>query len=88
MISMINRNLDLNIKDYIVLNWLAAAQVVDTLGGIEVSIENPEVIRYMNGYLTEVNQQTGIWSEQLDGSGTYDRNTGSGILPCTLCRIR
>lgn len=34
MISMINRNLDLNIKDYIVLNWLAAAQVVDTLGGI------------------------------------------------------
>ena len=85
MISMINRNLDLNIKDYIVLNWLAAAQVVDTLGGIEVSIENPEVIRYMNGYLTEVNQQTGIWSEQLDGSGTYNL---TGTQAVAFCRVR
>ena len=85
MISMINRNLDLNIKDYIVLNWLAAAQVVDTLGGIEVSIENPEVVRYMNGYLTEVNQQTGIWSEQLDGSGTYNL---TGTQAVAFCRVR
>ena len=76
MISMINRNLDLNIKDYIVLNWLAAAQVVD---------ENPEVIRYMNGYLTEVNQQTGIWSEQLDGSGTYNL---TGTQAVAFCRVR
>lgn len=85
MISMINRNLDLNIKDYIVLNWLAAAQVVDTLGGIEVSIENSEVVRYMNGYLTEVNQQTGIWSEQLDGSGTYNL---TGTQAVAFCRVR
>ncbi len=85
MISMINRNLDLNIQDYIVLNWLAAAEVVDTLGGIEVSIENPEVVRYMNGYLTEVNKQTGIWSEQLDGSGTYNL---TGTQAVAFCRVR
>lgn len=85
MISMINRNLDLNIQDYVVLNWLSAAQVVDTLGGIEVSIDNPEVVRYMNGYLTEVNKQTGIWSEQLDGSGTFNL---TGTQAVAFCRVR
>ena len=85
MISMINRNLDLNIQDYVVLNWLSAAQVVDTLGGIEVSIDNPEVVRYMNGYLTEVNKQTGIWSEQLDGSGIFNL---SGTQAVAFCRVR
>lgn len=85
MISMINRNLDLNIQDYIVLNWLSAANVIDTLGGIEVSIDNPEVIRYMNGYLSEVNEQTGIWSKQLEGSGTFNL---TGTQAVAFCRVR
>ena len=85
MISMINRNLDLNIQDYVVLNWLSAAQVVDTIGGVEVSIDNPEVVRYMNGYLTEVNKQTGIWSKQLDGSGTFNL---TGTQAVAFCRVR
>lgn len=85
MISMINRNLDLNIRDYVVLNWTAAAQVIDKLGGIEVTIDNQEIIRYMNGYLSEVNNQTGIWSPQLEGTGTF---TLTGTQAVAFCRVR
>ena len=85
MISMINKNLDLNIQDYIVLNWLSAAKVIDTIGGVEVTIDDPEIVRYMNGYLTEVNEKTGIWSKQLEGTGTFNL---TGTQAVAFCRVR
>lgn len=85
MISMINYNLDLNIEDYVVVNWRAAAKIIDAIDGIEVTIDNPEVIRYMNSYLTEVNAETGIWSSQLSGPGTYIL---TGTQAVAFCRVR
>lgn len=85
MVSMINKNLDLNIQDYVVMNWMAAAQAVDTLGGVEVTIDNPAVLEYLNGYLTEVNEQTGIWSAQLESVGTH---VLTGTQAVALCRVR
>ena len=35
----LNRNLDLNIQEYVVFNWKAVADTVDTLGGIEVDVK-------------------------------------------------
>ena len=45
----------------------------------------PDVKKKKNGYLTEVKQQTGIWSEQLDGSGTYNL---TGTQAVAFCRVR
>ncbi len=70
-VSMLNLNLDLNIEEYVVVNWAAAAQVIDTIGGVEMTIENEEFLKYLNGYLTEVNAQTGIFSPQIQKTGTH-----------------
>ena len=39
----LNRNLDLNIKEFMIFNWGAVADMVDTLGGIEVDVKSNEI---------------------------------------------
>ncbi|MBQ8639609.1 MAG: LCP family protein [Lachnospiraceae bacterium] len=84
-VSMLNMNLDLNIREYAVVNWAAAAEIVDTIGGIEMNIENEEILSYLNGYLTEVNQETGLFAPQLKETGVQML---TGTQAVSFCRIR
>lgn len=84
-VSMLNLNLDLNITEYAVVNWSSAAKIVDTLGGVEMNIENEEILGYLNGYLTEVNEETGIFAPQLKETGMQ---LLSGTQAVSFCRIR
>ena len=47
-VSMLNRNLDLNIQHYVTVDFTATALVVDALGGVEVDVLWEE-IEYING---------------------------------------
>ena len=47
-VSMLNRNLDLNIQHYVMVDFTATALVVDSLGGIEIDVTYGE-IEYING---------------------------------------
>ena len=49
------------------------------------SIEYRDNFFYMNGYLSEVNEQTGIWAKQLEGSGTFNL---TGTQAVAFCRVR
>lgn len=59
-IRAINRNLDLNIKEFIRIDWKTVADTVDCLGGLELPITKGE-INEMNKYIKDTNQS-------LDGS--------------------
>ena len=48
-VNMLNRNLDLDIQDYVSVNFLALADVVDLLGGLEIEMTDEEVV-HMNNY--------------------------------------
>lgn len=61
-VSMINRNLGLDISEYVVVNWYAVATVVNQLGGIDLTIPSEKFLAAFNGYLTAVNDATGIWA--------------------------
>ena len=84
-VSMVNRNLGLDIDEYVIVNWAGVAMVVDTLGGVEITIPNEEILSYFNGYLTETNEKTGMWSPQLPAPGTYQMR---GTQAVAFCRIR
>lgn len=84
-VSMLNLNLDLDIREYAAVNWLAAASVIDTLGGVEMTVENEEILGYLNGYLAEVNEMTGIHSPQVAGCGTQ---LLTGTQAVSFCRVR
>ena len=46
---MLNANLDLNITDYVVVDFSAVAKLVDDLGGISVYMTKEEVV-HLNNY--------------------------------------
>lgn len=90
-LNAINKNLDLQITEYVSVNWYAVAQVVDLLGGLEIDV--PETMMgEINGYITNTVEETKSWatglgkgSVQLKGPGLQ---TLDGIQTVAYCRIR
>ena len=86
MISMINMNLDLQIQDVVVVNWAALIRVIDAIGGIYLDITPEEVEKgYITGYITEIEEATGIWQPQLAQAGYQLCN---GVYAVAYCRNR
>ena len=64
-ITMINRNLDMDIKDYVMVNWAARIDIVDSVGGVDIEITQMEQ-RWTNRYLVDTSKATGVSYEELD----------------------
>ena len=83
-ISMLNRNLDLNILDYVTVDFNAVVECIDLLGGVELTITDEEA-HYMIGYVKELNELTGHKSEVPESGGTYVLD---GVQATAYARIR
>lgn len=83
-ISMLNKNLDLNITDYVTVDFNAVVECIDLLGGIELTITDAEA-HYMIGYVEGLNEQTGNTSEVPETGGTYILD---GVQATAYARIR
>lgn len=83
-ISMLNRNLDLNITDYVTVDFNAVVECVDLLGGVELTVTDEEAV-LMYGYMDEISKLTKKKSEYLPGGGTYVLD---GVQACAYARIR
>ena len=57
--SALNRNLDLNITDYVTFNWKAVADAINILGGVDIELSKAEFY-YINSFITETVKVTGI----------------------------
>lgn len=83
-ISMLNTNLDLNITDYVTVDFNAVVECVDLLGGVELFVTDEEAI-LMQGYMDEISKLTKKKSEYLPEGGTYNLD---GVQACAYARIR
>lgn len=43
MMTMMNKNLDLNIVDYVTVDFKGVAEAVELLGGIDVDLKEEEI---------------------------------------------
>lgn len=85
VVNTLNTNLDLNIQDYVMVNFNGIATIIDMLGGIEVNLTREEM-DYVNGYLTETRKITGIKADDLD---EYGENIHlNGLQATAYSRIR
>ena len=80
----LNSNLDLNIKEVIVVNWKAVADAVDALGGLEIEIQQSE-IQQMNKYIIDTANNIGGSKKQIEAPG---KQTLNGVQAVTYARIR
>lgn len=83
-LSMINNNLDLDITEYALVNFQGLATIIDALGGIDVTLSDKEV-EFVNGYLVETREITGMDSPDVEESGFVHLN---GLQSTAYCRIR
>lgn len=83
-VEVLNENLDLQIDDYVAVNWKAVATAINILGGVDIEITKDE-LKYINGYITETVNSTGIGSYQIHETGLQHLD---GIQAVAYSRIR
>lgn len=85
-IALLNRNLDLDIKNYMSVDFKALSDVIDALGGMELELTAEEVV-HMNNYCVETSEVTGKDYERIEPevAGSYHLN---GVQATSYARIR
>lgn len=84
-INTLNKNLDLDISDYVTVNFAGVAKIIDSLGGIKVNMTEDEVAQ-LNHHLKSTISSTGEYSPGISHAGKGI--TLNGIQATTYCRIR
>lgn len=83
-VQMLNTNLDLDIKEYVCVDWAAVVEVVDALGGLDLEITQGEM-NQINKYKKDVDAVTGKTTPDLT---TYGLVHLDGTQATTYARIR
>ncbi len=84
-ISTINRNLDLQVTDFITVSFKIMADVVDALGGVTLTIDTEKELENLNDYITNMNTLNGGSSRHFTSTGTF---TFDGNQAVAYSRIR
>ena len=83
-INTLNTNLDLNISEFVTVNFDSVSDAVDELGGVTINIENEE-IKYINDYIDATAQITHNTAKHVTSAG---RQTLDGVQAVAYSRIR
>ena len=83
-VKALNKNLDLDIQDYVTFNWKAVADAINILGGIDMEISKAE-FSYITSFITETQKATGIPTTQLKSAGM---NHLDGVQAVAYGRLR
>lgn len=83
-VSALEANLGLKVDDYATFNWKAVINAINVLGGVDLEITDKE-FAYINSFITETVESTGIGSYQLEHSGM---NHLDGVQAVAYARLR
>ena len=83
-LKTLNENLDLNISEFVTVNFDVVADAVNALGGVTIDIQKDE-IKYLNSYLNETSSVTGLKTSEITSAG---KQTLDGVQAVAYSRIR
>ena len=83
-ISTLNTNLDLNIKEFVTVNFESVVDIVNAVGGVSMNITSDE-LKYINEYIDEINKVTKNNASHITKTGTQNLN---GVQALAYGRIR
>lgn len=83
-LQTINRNLDLNCEEVVVVNWKSVADTVEALGGLDIEIQESE-INEMNKYIMDTQKNIGGSKKKITKAGMQTLNGNQAV---TYARIR
>ncbi len=80
----LNRNLDLDLKEYITVNWKAVIDAINILGGVDLEVTDAE-FKYLNSFIAKTVEATGVGSHELEHAGM---NHLDGVQAVAYARLR
>ena len=83
-LKSLNEALDLNITEYVTVNFDAVIAAVDALGGITLNIDSSE-LQYINSYIDATSSTSGVSSSHITRTGSQ---TVDGVQAVAYSRIR
>lgn len=83
-VQMLNSNLDLDIKEYVCVDWAAMVKVIDDLGGLDLEITEGEM-NQINKYKHDIDKVTGKSTPSVTQYGLVHLD---GTQATTYARIR
>ncbi len=83
-VDTLNTNFDLNIQDFITVNFSALSNVIDGLGGITLNIKKGER-KWVNAYARDVARINGTEYTKIEKPG---KQTVTGVQATGYCRVR
>lgn len=83
-VQMLNSNLDLDIKEYICVDWKAVVDAIDALGGVNIDVADYE-IDALNKCIPEIDHMTGKSTPWIGEAGHLRLD---GTQACAYARIR
>lgn len=83
-LKSLNEAIDLNITEYVTVNFDAVITAVDALGGVNIDIDSSE-LQYINSYIDATSQSSGIKSSHITTAGTHKLD---GVQAVAYSRIR
>lgn len=83
-LSLLNQNLDLDIEDYVTVDFKALTDTIDLLGGIDIDIKEEE-IQPLNKYIKETAKVAGTEANLVSDAGEQHLD---GAQAVTYARIR
>jgi LCP family protein required for cell wall assembly len=83
-LKTINLNYDMNITDYIIVDFNSMIMIVDAIGGVDIDVDSDELY-WTNIYIDDVNSVMGTSSAHLTDTGVQNVN---GVQALAYCRVR
>ena len=83
-INTINKNFDLDITEFVAVNFDAVVDIIDAIDGVNITIESDE-LNYINDYISAVDSQMGKITPKVTKTGNQ---TLSGVQALAYSRIR
>ena len=83
-LKALNTNLDMNITEYVTVNFDAVIAAVDAINGVTIDIDEAE-LSYINKYIDSTSQSSGVKSSHITKTG---KQTLDGVQAVAYSRIR
>lgn len=83
-LKALNTNLDLNITEYVTVNFDAVIAAVNAMGGVTIDIDSSE-LKYINDYINATSASSGVKSKSISKTG---KQTLDGVQAVAYSRIR
>ena len=83
-INTLNKNLDLNITEFVTVDFNAVIDIVDSVGGVPIEVDSEE-LGYLNKYVVDVNKELNRNDTKLTKTGV---STLTGAQALAYSRIR